>query len=123
MPNQKIDVLKLKVDEYRRAFVLELWNRFVVLQDDTEEATPTDQCPNCPKIKIEKKWSKLKDHINEAASNILGFVKHKTKKWISERTLKLCQEKRNDQQEIPHIQSATTRMSQIGKSWQKSLLV
>jgi hypothetical protein len=24
MPNQKIDVLKLKVDEYRRAFVLEL---------------------------------------------------------------------------------------------------
>ena len=116
MPNQKIDVSKLKVDEYRGAFVLELSNRFVVLQDDTEEATPTDQCPNCPKIKIEKKWSKLKDHINEAASNILGFVKRKTKKWISEKTLKLCQEKRNDQQEIPHIQSATTRMSQIGKS-------
>ena len=80
MPNQKIDVSKLKVDENRGAFVLVISNHFAVLQDDTEEATPTDQCPNCPNIKIEKKWSKFKDHINEAASNILGFFKRKTKK-------------------------------------------
>jgi hypothetical protein len=38
---------------------------------------------------MEIKWKKFKGHVKETATNILGVVKRKAKKWISEKTLKL----------------------------------
>ena len=66
-----LDVAKLKCPKTIEEFALELRNRFVALAEDDEDPS------------INTKWEVIKKTYVETATNVLGYIKKKSKEWIT----------------------------------------
>ena len=71
------DINRLKSQEVRRNFRIELKNRFSVLATLEDE---TDQ------DSVECSWKRIKESYADVAKKAVGFKKKKTKKWLSAET-------------------------------------
>ena len=91
---KKIDIAKLKLPNVKKAFCIELKNRFQALQS-TDEETDT----------IQEKWNNIKSIFTETAEKTVGFVKSKNKEWISTDTLQKIQERKQIKQKINSTKS------------------
>ena len=86
--------------------MLELKNRFKVLQDsdrefktnqaisETETSAMTEQEKFNPSLNIEKRWIKFRNQVKEAATEILRIRDKKLKRWISQKTIELSLRKK-----------------------------
>ena len=59
--------------------------RFDILSVDDDNEPTT--------INIEDEWRKIRDTITDASKKVLGRLNGKRKKWISEETIKLLNQK------------------------------
>ena len=79
---QRFDVQKLKYQNKRTEFILELHNRFEALQD-----LPEDEG-------IESQWNSIKTIYTDTAESTLGYHKPSHKEWISEETWEKIEERK-----------------------------
>ena len=101
------DTVRLKSPTVRKAFVLELKNRFQCLQADDEGVagdmshdTETDD-----EDLVENEWNKFKVAYNSTATKLVGFKKRKYKEWISETTWRAINERRKLKLELNSVRS------------------
>ncbi|XP_048743004.2 uncharacterized protein LOC125656441 [Ostrea edulis] len=88
---RKLDIPRLNSPTVRKAFNLELKNRFNVLENEDT---------------IEEHWNNIKSIYNETAEKIIGFQTKKNKEWLSEETWKKIEERKGIKQKILHTKSA-----------------
>ena len=94
----KYDVNKLQNQETKKQFSLELKNRFAVL-----EALPGE--PD-----LEQKWDNFNKAINQTAKNVLGTKKKNQKPWISGKSWKKVEERKQIKLKMENARS--TRIKQ-----------
>lgn len=83
---KRFDIPKLKTPQIKTAFVLELKNRFRVLAE--EEVVEEEE-------EVSQKWKNIKNVYNNTAERVLGFRKRKNKEWLTPRTWRLIEERRD----------------------------
>lgn len=92
--SNQFDTFKLKNETYRRKFVLELRNRFQILEDQTEE-------------NVENTWNNIKDNFCSTASRTLGYRKKENKEWLSDETWKKIDERKKIKSKLLNPMSET----------------
>ena len=73
-----INVKRLKEPEIKQKFVIELRNRFRVLEDHYQNDESS----------FEKKWENIKEIHHNTSEQIIGFRKSKNKVWLTSGTWK-----------------------------------
>ena len=91
------DINRLKSQEVRRNFSIELKNRFAALAALEDE---TDQDP------VECSWNRFKESYAEAAKKAVGFKKEKTKKWLSTETWARIEARREAKEKMLNAKSS-----------------
>ena len=81
---QVLDIAKLNAPSMKKDFVLELRNRFNILNDLDEEDEPS----------VQKQWDTIKETYVEATKKVVGYRKKNNKVWISPGTWKKIEERR-----------------------------
>ena len=83
---QRYNVSLLRDNEKREEYMYQnrLYNQFQVLQELVEE----DDIP------MKHQWRNVKDILNSACKEVVGFREHQHKEWISAETLKNIETKR-----------------------------
>ncbi len=76
---RKYDTSKLKNNDIKQQFKLELRNRFQILENEQEFQTEEVNS-------VEGKWNNFKLAFQKTSENVLGFKKNKSKPWISNET-------------------------------------
>ncbi|CAG2240028.1 unnamed protein product [Mytilus edulis] len=104
-PGRKIlHVNRLKEPEIKEKFVIELRNRFRVL----EEIDPTED------NSIEKKWENIKEVYQNTSEKIIGFRKSSNKQWLTSDTWKAIDERAKLKEKV-----LSTRSSRLKEQTQK----
>ena len=93
---KKFDTTKLYKSEERKAFCLELKNRFETLEIK-EETTGESE--------VEMTWKHLEETFNSVAEEKLGFKKKGQKPWISKESWKLVEERKETKRKIENCRS------------------
>ena len=91
------DINRLKSQEVRRNFSIELMNRFAALATLEDE---TDQDP------VECSWNRFKKSYADAAKKTVGFKKKKTKKWLSAETWARIEARRKAKEKVLNAKSS-----------------
>ena len=101
------DTVRLKSPTVRKAFVLELKNRFQCLQAEDEGVTGdmSHDTETDDEDLVENEWNKFKVAYNSTATKLVGFKKRKYKEWISETTWRAINERRKLKLELNSVRS------------------
>ena len=91
------DINRLKSQEVRRNFSIELKNRFAALAALEDE---TDQDP------VECSWNRFKESYAAVAKKTVGFKKKKTKKWLSAETWARIEARRKAKEKMLNAKSS-----------------
>jgi flagellum-specific peptidoglycan hydrolase FlgJ len=91
--------MKLKEREIKDQFVLELSNRYEALQSEKY----LDQ-------EVDEVWNQIKVMYADTCESVLGKVNHNRKEWMSERSWKLVEERRELKSQLD---SAKTRNQKL----------
>ena len=91
------DINRLKSQEVRRNFSIELKNKFAALADLEDEI---DQDP------VECSWNRFKESYADAAKKTVGFKKKKTKKWLSAETWARLEVRRKTKEKLLNAKSS-----------------
>ncbi|CAG2222390.1 unnamed protein product [Mytilus edulis] len=99
-----LHVNRLKDPEIKEKFVIELRNRFRVL----DEIDPTED------NSIEKKWENIKEVYQNTSEKIIGFRKSSNKQWLTSDTWKAIDERAKLKEKV-----LSTRSSRLNEQTQK----
>ena len=99
---KKLDIPRLDAPTVRKAFNLELKNRFSVLENETTDADA-----------IEKHWNNIRTVYNETAEKVIGFQTKKNKDWLSEETWQKIDERKVIKQKILNTKSKRLQEQKI----------
>ena len=89
------DIRKLKNQNTKRSFCVELNNRFQALGDLGES--------------IEEQWANIRDAYTDTSQAVLGYRNSKRKEWLSDRTWALVEERKEVKQRIHTCREETDR--------------
>ena len=109
-PRIKYNIAALRQQEHLDSFKLELRNRFELLTNprDQEEST------------VEDTWVKLKTVYNQTCSEILGFKRQEQKPWISQETLTMMDERREQRMKTLVNEEERNNYKRLSKAIKKS---
>ena len=109
-PRIKYNIAALRQQEHLDSFKLELRNRFELLTNprDQEEST------------VEDTWVKLKTVYNQTCSEFLGFKKQEQKPWISQETLTMMDERREQRMKTLVNEEERNNYKRLSKAIKKS---
>lgn len=79
-----LDIARLKSATIKKQFVLEVRNRFNILESESDEDT-TD---------VQRSWQNIKEACVKSAEKVIGYKKYKSKAWISTGTWSKIEERR-----------------------------
>ena len=89
------DVEKLKQPEIRDKYSIELKNRFQALTDIEDLENATHKNDKGDNHSVEQKWECLKNAVNEAAENVIGYRRGtRNERWITQETWDAIDERR-----------------------------
>ena len=98
----KFDIQKLKSEETKRAFAVEVRNRFQALQDRNEEEENTGN--------IDRKWKDVEEIFKKSSESCLGqSTTTKKKEWLKEDTLEAMEVRRTAKKKAIDAKSARLR--------------
>ena len=80
------DIRKLKNEDTKRSFCVELNNRFQALGDLGEST--------------EEQWANIRDAYTDTSQAVLGYRNSKRKEWLSDKTWALVEERKEVKQSI-----------------------
>ena len=84
------------------------------MEDEDNENRHKDEGEVAHKNEVEKKWEKIKEAPRKTAKDVLGFEKSKSKSWISPKSWKEVEERRQLKQKLAGTRSERlkTRLQQ-----------
>ena len=82
---QRFNYQKLKQNDVKQKFSIELRNRFNCLQLEGEEIEAENDSERAPdNARLEQRWKTFRDSYTETAKKVLGFQRGSNKPWISD---------------------------------------
>ena len=86
-PRRKLAVDHLKDEATKNSFCINLQNRFETLADTHRQERETG-------VDVEELWCTITDAITQTGEDTLGYTRHKRKEWISPRSWKLIDDRK-----------------------------
>ena len=101
---RKYDYQKLKLNDVKQKFCIELRNRFNCLSElDGEEDVVGEGSPGV--ARLETKWKSFRDSFNDTAEKVLGFQKSPKKPWISNGSWRKIEERKQLKKKVMDAKS------------------